>query len=573
LIISDATLSNGQTLTADLAVIGAGPAGIVIALEVAKQGFDVLVLESGYQDYRPAVQELAEAAQWDPEVHSPMSLTVRRQLGGTSVIWGGRCVPYDRFDFDRRSFAGQSAWPVGYDELRPYFQRACDWLDCGRPAFDIAEMSHLPPSLVPGLVDGEVRASTFERWSVPTNFGRKYRQRLQQSARIRVVTGLTCTKIVCEPGQDRADRLECRSLRGFGVTVRCRAYVVAAGGLDSTRLLLASAGPYGGQLGNHSGHLGSWYMSHVEGVIANIRFATDPRATIFGFERDVDGTYVRRRLSLRPETQHKLQLPNVVAWLANPELADPSHRSGILSFVYLVLRSPAGRLVASDAQRLSLSGETVPGSPYGGAERGSVRAHVENLMRDPASVARFASSFGVNRFLKRKRRIPGFFVYSKENRYPLQYHGEQSPGRLSRVTLTDDLDALGMPKLSIGLRFSQDDIDGIVRCHRLWDEYLRCQRLGQLEYLSDDPHALALSRAGGGFHQLGTTRMAARAEDGVVDQDLAVYGVRNLFVASSSAFVTAGQANPTFMLVVFAMRLAGHLGSVLRQLTSESACC
>lgn len=569
MILTDTALTHGLTLTADLAVVGAGPAGIVTALEVARHGFDVLLVESGCQEFSPVAQGLAEAAEWDSETHSPMSLTVRRQLGGTSVIWGGRCVPYDRIDFDRRSFAADSTWPVSYDELLPYFESAGDWLDCGRPAFDRSEMGHLPPFLIPGLVDGDVRTSTFERWSLPTNFGRKYRRQLRQSAQVRVMTGLTCTKIVCQPGHDRVDQLECRSLRGLRVHVRCRAYVIAAGGLDSTRLLLASTGPDGGPPGNHFGHLGSWYMSHVEGVIANVRFATDPQATIFGFERDIDGTYVRRRLSLDPQVQDKQQLPNVVAWLANPELADPSHRSGVLSLVYLFLRSPAGRLVAPDAQRLSLSGETVPGSPYGGVERASPSVHVGNVIRDATAVARFGSSFGVNHFLNRKRPIPGFFIYNKENRYPLQYHGEQAPNRLSRVSLAANRDAMGMPKLRIDLRFSADDIDGIVRSHQIWDEYLRGKGLGKLEYLSDDPHALVRSRAGGGFHQLGTTRMAARAEDGVVDQDLAVHGVRNLFVASSSAFATAGQANPTFMLVVFALRLAAHLKLALRQLDRE----
>ncbi len=65
---------------------------------------------------------------------------------------------------------------------------------------------------------------------------------------------------------------------------------------------------------------------------------------------------------------------------------------------------------------------------------------------------------------------------------------------------------------------------------------------GNLEYLSDDPASLAWKRMGGGSHQLGTTRMAARAEDGVVDEHLAVHGVCNLYVASSSAFLTSSQS-------------------------------
>jgi choline dehydrogenase-like flavoprotein len=64
-----------------------------------------------------------------------------------------------------------------------------------------------------------------------------------------------------------------------------------------------------------------------------------------------------------------------------------------------------------------------------------------------------------------------------------------------------------------------------------------------------------------GLHQVGTTRISATAEHGVVDENLKVWGASNLYVCSSSAFPTSGQANPTFLLGVFAIRLAHHLSS------------
>jgi choline dehydrogenase-like flavoprotein len=224
--------------------------------------------------------------------------------------------------------------------------------------------------------------------------------------------------------------------------------------------------------------------------------------------------------------------------------------------------------MAPDAQRLSLTGEDVPGSPYGGAEQGPVHRHLFNVASHPWSVARFAVGFGSGRFLPHRRRVPGFFVYNKQNVYPLQYHGEQVPNKRSRVTLADASSAVGMPKLRIDVKFSTQDVDGIIRTHQLWDSYLRRSGLGQLEYVSADPEEGVWSRIGAGFHQLGTTRMAARPEDGVIDPDLAVHGVRNLFVASSSAFVTAGQANPTLMIVAFAVRLADRLQKVLPSLST-----
>jgi choline dehydrogenase-like flavoprotein len=172
--------------------------------------------------------------------------------------------------------------------------------------------------------------------------------------------------------------------------------------------------------------------------------------------------------------------------------------------------------------------------------------------------------FGSKRLLARKRRAPGFFVFNKNNLYPLQYHGEHLPNPASQVRLSRNTDRLGRPKLDIDLRFSDADVDGVVRAHQHWDAHFRSQGVGHLEYLHDDPAGAIRDRLGGGFHQIGTTRMSENPGDGVVDGNLALHGVSNVFVASSSTFVTSGQANSTFMIVAFALRLADHLSGSLR---------
>jgi choline dehydrogenase-like flavoprotein len=548
----------GADLQADVAVVGAGPAGIVLALELADAGFDVLLLESGGERYDRDAQALADAAEWNRDLHAPMALATRRQLGGASTIWGGRCVPYDPVDFDRRPWITDAAWPVSYDELTPYFQRACDWFACGRAVFDATE-TNLPPAMVPGLPNDEVRTSTLERWSLPTDFGREYRERLRHSTRVRVVTQTTCTRIAIDDDSREVDHFVCRTLGGRELTVRARRYVVAAGGLESTRLLLASPNYDGRPLGDHSGHLGRWYMGHVEGVVASVHLTTPPNATIYDYERDADGVYVRRRISFARDFQLEQELPNVTAWLVHPELADAAHRSGILSFAYLALASPLGPRFAPEALRLAMTGRRVPGVPYGGAERSSVARHLGNMARDIVPTTRFICAFGARRFLARGRRAPGFAVRRDDNVYPLQYHGEHRPSRESRVTLADERDAVGLQKLRVDVRFSDDDVEGIVQAHRCWDEYLRRHDVGHIEYIDGDVAEEVEQRLGAGFHQSGTTRMSASAEEGVVDANLAVHGLPTLHVASSSVFPTSSQANSTFMIVVFALRLAEHL--------------
>lgn len=550
MLIDGSTLADGTSLTAEIVVVGAGPAGIVIALELARAGQDVILLESGGTGFDAATQTLGDTVGEDP-LHAPMSLATRRELGGASILWGGRCVPFDRVDFEPRSIVEHGRWPVGYDELSPYFQRACDWFLCGRAEFDARKIDGLADrSLVPGFPEGEVRATALERWSLPTRFGKQYRKPLEETRNLRLITGLTCTEVVCAEAEQRVDHLVARPLDGRTMSVSARRYVLACGGLETTRVLMASRRHHPAGLGNHSGHLGRWYMAHVEGRIARVHFSTPPECTIYGNERDPDGVYVRRRITFSPEFAAEHRLPNLVLWFTNPELGDPGHGSGILSFVYLMLISPLGRYFIAQAIR----------EAHTKAHRsGTVRAHLGNVLRDLGPAAWFAMRFGYQRYLRRGRKVPAFYVRSADNVYPLAYHAEHLPHPESRVELSEETDALGMPRLQTRLWFGEQEIADVVRAHHRLDDALRRHGLGEIEFLHEDPRTIILGQLDGGYHQAGTTRMSAEPEDGVVDVNLAVHGFDDLFVASSSVFVTSGQANSTFMVLAFALRLADHL--------------
>ncbi len=550
MLIDGSTLADGTLLNAAVVVVGAGPAGIVIALELARAGHRVILLESGGIGFDAATQALGDTVGEDP-LHAPMSLATRRELGGASILWGGRCVPFDPVDFEPRSIVDHGRWPVGYDELSEYFQRACDWFVCGRAEFDAREIDGLADrSLVPGFPEGGVRATALERWSLPTRFGKQYRKPLEETQNLRLITGLTCTEVVCADSKPCVDHLVARALDGRTIRVSARRYVLACGGLETTRLLLASRRHHPTGLGNHSGHLGRWYMTHLEGRIARVRFSTPPERTIYGHERDPDGVYVRRRITFSPEFADEYRLPNLALWFVNPELADPAHGSGILSFVYLMLISPLGRHFIAEAIR---EAHTKSDRPV------TVRAHLRNVLRDLVPATWFAVRFGYQRYLRRGRKVPAFYVRSADNVYPLGFHCEHVPHPESRVELSDQVDALGMPRLRTHLQFGAQEFAAVVRAHERLDAELRRHGIGKIEFLPGDPQEIILGQLDGGYHQAGTTRMSAEPADGVVDANLAVHGFDDLFVASSSVFVTSGQANSTFMVLAFALRLADHL--------------
>ncbi len=542
-------------MTPTITVVGAGPAGIVVAIELARKGHEVLLVESGSRRPDERTQALGNADIVDQGRHVAMGLATRRQIGGASNIWGGRCVPYDPIDFDRRPFIPDSEWPIAYEDIATYFQRASDWFFTGQSAFnahEVPEVRHR--TLVPGLPDGDVLSSTLERWSLPTNFGKHYARELATTPGLRIADGLTCVDIETDPAARTVTGLRCRRLDGSEVRIQARHYVIACGGLETTRLLLASRSVMAHGIGNHSDLLGRFYMGHISGKIADVVFDTPPKETAYAYDRDADGVYVRHRLSFSREALLRERLPNIVGWLVNPEIANPEHGSGVLSFAYLALSSPffGKRFIAEGIRQAAI-----------GKGPRVMWPHVANMLRDLPATAVFVPTFAYRRFLVR-RKAPGFFVRSAANRYPLQYHGEQVPSPESRVTLSDECDELGMPRLRIDLRYCRRDVDGVVRAHELWDAHLRHHRCGRIEYHDGDLREMIEAQAADGYHQAGTTRMSRDPTHGVVDEHLRVHGIDNLHLASGSTFVTSGQANTTFMIVAFALRLADRLHGALQ---------
>jgi choline dehydrogenase-like flavoprotein len=262
---------------------------------------------------------------------------------------------------------------------------------------------------------------------------------------------------------------------------------------------------------------------------------------------------VRRRFSFTREFLNKNQLPNIVAWLGAPKFGDPSHKNGILSSAYLALNLPILKnYLTSTAMRKAAIGKD---------DQDIYWAHVMNILKDFKQALTFVPTFGYERYIA-KRKIPALFVYSAANEYPLHYHSEQVPNVNSTVTLSDERDGIGMRRLNIDLQFTQQDVDGVVKAHQYWDEHLRKHNCGYLKYVASDLKASVWDQAEDGFHQVGTTRMSAHPSDGVVGTNCNIHGFDDLFVASSSVFVTSGQANSTFMIVAFALRLANHLQKI-----------
>lgn len=525
----------------DICVVGTGPVGLALALEFEQSGREVLLLESGGSAVGPASAEASRAEIVDPDRHAAMELAVVRAFGGTSWTWGGRCVAFDDIDWMDRAFVADAHWPVKHREIRPFYKRASEVLLCGSDAFTIPTGRRLTDGLT---------LDSVERWSSEPKVILQHRARILASERIRLSLNSTLTGLNLSADGTRVESLSVATVHGAR-TVKARRIVLAMGGVETTRLLLHAQRRWPRHFGGVNGPLGRYYMGHISGKIASIQL-DDPRAIDdLDFKLDASGAYHRRRFMLTAEAQIEHRVLNTAFWPDNPPFYDPSHGSGVLSAVFLALAfGPTGRFLLPEAIRLIHTGPR----PY------RLAAHLRNAVLGLPRGAGDILGILSGRFIGKPRK-PGFLVHNRGGRYALHYHAEQVPQPQSRITLGSEQDSFGVPRAVIDLRFTGQDVQSVIDSHALLDHALRSNGIGRLEYWhpAQQMPERVYAQASDGFHQVGTTRMGDDPAHSVVDADLKVHGVENLFVASSSVFPTTGQANSTLLAVAFALRLAGHL--------------
>ncbi|MBI4003354.1 MAG: GMC family oxidoreductase, partial [Nitrospira defluvii] len=188
MLLDARSISDGQTLTADVCIVGAGAAGITLAMELLATGMNIILLEAGGKSKAGPSQTLYQGALNDAVRHLPLDQARYRQLGGTTSLWGGRCIPFDSLDFDSRDWVPHSGWPFPQKTLEDYYRRAHTYCECGEYDYQVASaLPGAPPSMLPGFSDGDVNTSGIERWSPPTQFGKVYRPILTRADNLRVL--------------------------------------------------------------------------------------------------------------------------------------------------------------------------------------------------------------------------------------------------------------------------------------------------------------------------------------------------------------------------------------------------
>lgn len=534
-----------EVLNTDVLVVGAGPAGSVIAARLARAGRRALLVEQG-KEYPAAVrrQILDQRAQRllpslgvdfgaelpaefkNPPVASgqphPWSYTSASGVGGASLHWNAHTPRPTAEDLRVNSLFGYGRdWPIRYEELEPWLLEAEREIGVSANAdnpYASPRSGEFPmPAHAPSYFEHSVMAPGFERlgWKAHTRpnginsmpyqgrsqclacractacpSGAKYSADLVHGKQLReqptgtLVTGLKLRRLEVTRDGRRVRAAHCvRMSDRAEVVIEAQTVVLAQNGVETPRMLLLSADEahHRAGLGNAGGQLGRGFSDHI--------------MTFFWFELE------------RP-VGRGLAFPS----LNCERFRDKAERDkrGSFSINLLPMPSEIDWVPEQVMQDLMVAGD---------------RLTLANLRR------------GL------QQSVIGYTIH--------ELSGQGGTLALDAA----QTDGFGDPVARVALAPAEWDLAGLDVVKRLQADMAGA--LGARKHWDGGrPRDFGFAA-----HPSGATAMGASPDVAVCDRDARVFGLDNLYVASSSLFPHQGAANPTLTIVALALRLAAHLTS------------
>src|ERR1700761_3442968 len=387
-------LPDNSVIEGDICIVGTGPAGLSMALQWDHTPYKVILLEGGGLDYDDQVQDLY-SGQVTGQKYYPLKSTRLHYFGGTSNHWSGYCSPYDTLDFEKRDWLPHSGWPIKRADLDPYYARAQPILDLGPYEYDVAYWQKQDPTLQSLLPDNPSVWNKVWQFSPPTRLAKKYGPQIIASKNIHLYTYANLVDIMANESVRSIRSLTVTNIAGKKHTVKAKRYVLACSTIQNARILLSCNKQSPKGLGNDHDLVGRFFMEHLQIKSAWLFLPAPDPLKLYMIEPGV--TKMRCELGITPEMQRKQRI-----------------LSGTASFL-----------------------------PFGIAQ--NAKSSIETWNNDDPRKS--LDNFRTSNAASRKKASPESIKAS--SRFLLSTRIEQAPNPNSRVTLSQEKDALGMPRSSL----------------------------------------------------------------------------------------------------------------------------
>lgn len=500
-------LENKSVIEGDICIIGAGTAGISIALDWIDTPNKVILLEGGGFEYDDQVQDLYDG-ETTGQKYYPLKSTRLHFFGGTTGHWAGMCSPYDPIDFIKRDWVPESGWPISRKELDPFYARAHETLQLGPYNYDFDYWKTEVPNLNPFPLDDQVIWNKMWQYSV-ARFGKLYSDTITKAKNIHLYTYANVVDIRADENITETKEVVVKNHAGKTHKVRAKHFILACGAIQNARLLLASNTQASQGLGNDNDLVGRYFMEHLEHASAELWLSKPFPTDLYSWS---SGTRTSAELAITEKAQTENEILN-----------------GTVSLYPLTFSQ-------NIKNEMDVWNNEDP------------RKSAENFWNNLSEARKAAEKVkegAVSRAFQLHTRI------------------EQAPNPDSRVTIGGEKDELGVPKTKLNWELTELDKRSIRRIYQLLGQQMGISGLGRVrlkEFLRDEnDNSSWPADLNAGWHHMGTTRMSDDPKRGVVTADCQVHGISNLYVAGSGCYTTSGAPNPTLTLVALSLRLSDHV--------------
>lgn len=500
-------LKDNSTIRGDICIVGAGAAGISMALDWIGTSHKVILLEGGGFEYDEEVQDLYDG-ETTGQTYYPLKSSRLHYFGGTTGHWGGLCSPFDGIDFKKREWVPNSGWPLSKKDLDPYYARAHEKLNLGPHEYAVEHWQEQMSNMKPLPLDYDIFRNKIWQFS-DARYGDLYRDKITGANNIELYTYANVVNISANESVSAVNEVEVKNHEGKTHTVEADHFILACGAIQNARLLLASNSQAPNGLGNDHDLVGRYFMEHIE-IYPSELWLFEPFNSAL-YDQYEDG------------------------------LEDPAAELGFTE------------VVQEEEKILNGTVALVP-LDFGQHEKPAMETWKDE---DPRKAAENMFGNWKEAFQKAEE-AEGAVTRA----YELKTRIEQSPNPDSRVTVGPETDALGVPRTNLHWDLTELDWRSIRKMHELIAHQVGKAGIGRVRFRDfiRDPNEIRWPEGtSGGWHHMGTTKMSDNPKKGVVNSNCRVHGIQNLFVAGSACYPTAGAANPTLTLVALTLRLSDHI--------------
>jgi len=521
MLVDSSDFKSQQNIEADICIMGGGVAGIVLANELKENFANIVILESGGEEYQQNIQELYAPAK-EPSIYPSPLHSRLRYLGGASNHWSNNTSPLDRIDFEKRDWIENSGWPINYDEVTPFYEKAAVYCQTGTDGYSADYWVHKLALINPYKNSRFTEIGMAKASLPPTRFYASHGDKINNHKNITIYKHANVTDILYSQQTKDIEQVTFNSYTNLEHKVSAKQFIMCFGGIENARMLLHFNQKYENKLGNEFDNVGRYFMDHPTLRAANLYSKDQSFESLSKYEQErfILAFFQLKESALREHETTNLRLPLDRA--SEYVLSD-----GISSFHIL---------------KDNLSNFELP-NDFG--------KHVSNFVLDIDMVMEAVA---------RKSFDTKIFDSADDfSGYQIPLMMEQTPHRDNRIKLGNAKDKFGIAKVEIEWELKNEDRTRLWKSLELFAKDTGMLSLGRVRLLKERSSRMFSDQIGFGHHHMGTTRMANSPEQGVVDSDQKVFGTNNFYIAGCSVFPTGGHVPPTLTIVALTLRLAEKL--------------